>query len=91
DEKLRIEAETLWDYPNHLMAAAAIDAHARAPQADAVVQTGAGFRMLQVVDTVEGQTGTPLVASDFALYWAMLRHLGLSAAPGHGHLLGTLP
>ena len=66
DEKLRIEAETLWDYPAHLMAAAAIDANTRAPQADAVVQTGAGFRMLQVVDTVEGQTGTPLVASDFA-------------------------
>ena len=89
-EKLRIEAETLWDYPDHLMAAAAIDAHGRAPQADAVVQTGAGFRMLQVVDTVEGQTGTPLVASDFALYWAMLQHLGLSAAPGNGHLLATL-
>lgn len=91
DERLRIEAETLWDYPNHVMTAAAVDAHSRAPQADAVVQTGAGFRMLQVVDAVEGQTGTPLVASDFALYWAMLRHLGLRAAPGHGHLLGTLP
>lgn len=90
DEKLAIEAATLWDYPNHLMAAAAVDAHARAPQADAVVQTGAGFRMLQVVDTVEGQTGTPLVASDYALYWAMLRHLGLPATPGHGHLLSTL-
>jgi maleate cis-trans isomerase len=90
DEKLRIEAATLWDYPNHLIAAAAIDAHARAPEADAIVQTGAGFRMLQVVDTVEGQTGTPLVASDFALYWAMLDHLGLTAAPGHGALLATL-
>lgn len=90
EEKLRIEAETLWDYPNHLMIAAALDAHAKAPEADAIVQTGAGFRMLQVVDAVEGQTGTPLVASDFALYWAMLKHLGLPAAPGHGHLLATL-
>ncbi|MDJ0770432.1 MAG: hypothetical protein QNJ12_16675 [Ilumatobacter sp.] len=89
-EKLRIEAETLWDYPNHLMIAAAADAHERAPEADAVVQTGAGFRMLQVVDAVEGQTGTPVVASDFALYWAMLDHLGLPAAPGHGALLATL-
>lgn len=90
DEKLRIEDDTLWDYPNHLMVAAAVDAHERAPEADAVVQTGAGFRMMQVVDTVEGQTGTPLVASDFALYWAMLNHLGLQAAPGYGHLLSTL-
>ena len=90
DEKLRIEADTLWDYPNHLMLAAAVDAHDRAPEADAIVQTGAGFRMLQVVDTVEGRTGTPLVASDFALYWAMLKELGLTAAPGHGALLSTL-
>ncbi len=90
EEKLRIEAETLWDYPNHIMVAAALDAHARAPEADAVVQTGAGFRMLQVVDTVEGRTGVPIVASDVALYWAMLRHLGLAAAPGYGHLLSRL-
>ena len=90
EEKLRIEAETLWDYPDHIMIAAAVDAHLRAPEADAIVQTGAGFRMLQVVDAIEGQTGTPVVASDFALYWAMLKHLGLPAAPGYGHLLSTL-
>jgi maleate cis-trans isomerase len=90
DEKLAIEADTLWDYPNHLMVAAAVDAHRRAPGADAVVQTGAGFRMLQVADTVESQIGKPLVASDVALYWAMLDHLQLSAAPGHGHLLAML-
>jgi maleate cis-trans isomerase len=90
EEKLEIEAATLWDYPDHMMIAAALDAHGRAPEADAMVQTGAGFRMLQVVDAVEGQTAKPLVASDFALYWAMLKHLGLPAAPGHGHLLSTL-
>jgi len=87
DEKLAIEAATLWDYPNHLMVAAAIDAHERAPGADAIVQTGAGFRMLQVVDTVEGHTGVPVVASDVALYWAMLSELGLGASPGSGALL----
>jgi len=89
-EKMDIEAQTLWDYPNHIMISAAAEAHRRAPMADAIVQTGAGFRMLQVVDTVEGETGKPLVASDFALYWAMLKHLGLSAAPGYGSLLSTL-
>ena len=68
----------------------ALGAHERAPEADAIVQTGAGFRMLQVVDAIEGRTGTPLVASDFALYWAMLKHLKLPAAPGYGHLLSTL-
>lgn len=90
DEKLAIEAATLWDYPDHLMIAAAVDAHERAPEADAIVQTGAGFRMMHVVDAVEGQTGTPVVGSDFALYWAMLRELGLPAAPGYGTLLASL-
>ena len=90
DEKLAIEADTLWDYPDQLMVASAVDAHRRAPGAEAIVQTGAGFRMLQVVDQVEGLTGAPVVASDFALYWAMLAELGLAAAPGHGVLLGTL-
>ena len=90
DEKLAIEAATLWDYPDHLMAAAAVDAHRQAPDADAIVQTGAGFRMLQVADAVEERTETPVVASDVALYWAMLSELGLSAAPGHGSLLAML-
>ncbi len=90
DEMLEVEAATLWDYPNNLMISAAVDAHSRAPKADAIVQTGAGFRMLQVVDTIEGHTLTPVVASDFALYWAMLKELGLPAAPGHGHLLSTV-
>lgn len=87
NEKLAVEAATLWDYPNHLMVAAATRAHESAPKADAIVQTGAGFRMLGVVDTVEGLTGTPLVASDIALYWAMLKELGLQANPGYGTLL----
>ena len=90
EERLRIEAETLWDYPDEIMVAAAIGAHEHGPMADAVVQTGAGFRMLQVVETVENRIHKPLVASDFSLYWAMLKHLGLSAMPGHGQLLTSL-
>ncbi|MDE0605819.1 MAG: hypothetical protein OXH78_01525 [Acidimicrobiaceae bacterium] len=90
EEKLAIEAATLWDYPNHLMASATVMAHENAPDADAIVQTGAGFRMLGVIDTVEGMTGKPVVASDAALYWAMLKELGLPATPGHGALLSGL-
>ncbi len=87
DEKLDIEAASLWDYPNHLMVAAAAKAHESAPHADAIVQTGAGFRMLGVIDTVEGLTNKPVVASDAALYWAMLKELGLQANPGYGVLM----
>ncbi len=89
-EKLRIEAATFWDYPDDLMIAASLDAHRRAPEADAIVQTGAGFRMLQVIGAVEEATGTPVVASDTALYWAMLQHLGRAAQPGYGVLLDEL-
>ncbi len=90
EEKLRIEEATFWDYPDNIMFQAGVDAHQRAPMADAIVQTGAGFRMMQVVDAVEGATGKPVVGSDFALYWVMLKYLGLPAAPGYGHLLSTL-
>ncbi len=90
DEKLAIEEITFWDYPNYMMLAATIDAHKRAPKADAIVQTGAGFRMLQIVDSAEGITGKPVIASDFALYWAMLKALGLSANYGYGSLLASL-
>ena len=90
DEKLRIEAETFWDYPDGIMIRAAVDAHRRAESADAIVQTGAGFRMVQVADVVERKTRKMLIASDLALYWAMLGHLGLRAQPGHGRLLDSL-
>ena len=90
DEMLRLEDENVWDYSDHMMFAAATGAHSQAPQADAIVQTGAGMRMVRVLDMVEGATGKPLVASDGALYWAMLKRLGLGSVPGYGHLLATL-
>ncbi len=89
-EKLAIEDASHWDYPDHLIAGAALEAHRRAPEADAIVQTGSGFRMMRVVETVEAQTGKPLVASDFALYWAMLKSLKLTAVYGQGTLLASL-
>lgn len=90
DEMLASEAKTLWDYPDEDMIAACLKAHEAAPMADAIVQTGAGFRMLQVAKAAEGLTGRPIVASDFALYWAMLKELKLTAASGHGSLLASL-
>ncbi len=88
--KLSIEEASLWDYPDYLMISAALEAHKQAPTADAIVQTGAGFRMLQVVGEIENITRIPVVASDFALYWAMLRELGLQPQPGYGFLLSQL-
>ena len=63
------------------MFAAAVDAHSRAPQADAIVQTGAGMRMVRVLDMVEGATGKPLVASDGSSTSAPARSDGSHKSP----------
>lgn len=89
-EKLEIEEKTHWDYPDDMMIAAVEDIHKRAPGADAIVQTGSGFRMLPITDNCESITGKPLVASDTALYWAMLKEMGLSAESSYGYLLASL-
>lgn len=90
DAVLENERQTFWDFPAHYVVEACRMAHEAAPDADAVVQTGAGFRTRPVIETIEGLLGKPLVASDMALYWAMLRELGLQAAPGHGRLAALL-
>ncbi len=90
DAVLENERQTYWDFPAHYVVEACRLAHAAAPGVDAVVQTGAGFRTRPVVETIEGLTDSPLVSSDMALYWAMLKELGLDAAPGHGRLMATL-
>jgi maleate cis-trans isomerase len=90
DDVLENERQTCWDFPARDVVQACRLAHEAAPEADAVVQTGAGFRTRPVIETIEGITDTPLISSDMALYWAMLRELGLRPAPGHGRLMATL-
>lgn len=90
DDVLENERQTCWDFPARDVVQACRLAHEAAPDADAVVQTGAGFRTRPVIETIEGITDTPLISSDMALYWAMLRELGLRPVPGHGRLMATL-
>jgi maleate cis-trans isomerase len=91
EEQLESEAATLWDYPGKDVVRSCYAAHVAAPDADAVVQTGAGFRTMPHIASIEGLIGKPLVASDMALYWAMLRELDLKIPiKGHGHLIENL-
>ena len=91
DELLEIEAATHWCYPDSDVVAACVEAWRAAPDVDAVVQTGAGFRTVSTVAAIEDATGVPLVSSDLALYWAMLGELDLGLpVRGFGTLLGTL-
>lgn len=87
---LEIEAATLWNYPDFIVRRAIVDmARCAAPGVDAVVQTGAGFRTVSLLESIEDEIGVPVVASDGATFWATLRTLGLSAAPGFGSLLDS--
>ena len=87
--KMAIEKATRWDYPDHIVRAACLDAAARAPEAEAVVQIGAGMRPALQIAAIEDETGLPLVATDFCLYWAVLKAAGVPARAGSGRLLGT--
>lgn len=90
DELLEVEAATLWNYPPDIVRRSLLEAHAAAPQADALVQTGKGFTTVALLDEVEQRTGTTVVASDAATYWEALRHLNLAARQGFGSLLDGL-
>jgi maleate isomerase len=65
-----------------------VAAHEAAPDADVVVQTGAGMRTLDILEVAEAATGKMMVCSDNALYWEMLRGLGAKGPQtGYGALL----
>lgn len=87
--KMKIEASTRWDYPDEIVRRTCIDAAGRAPECDAICQTGAGMRTSYIVESVESETGKPLVATDIAIHWAVMQVMGIHAKPGYGQLLAS--
>lgn len=91
EQQLDVEEKTHWDYPARDVIQACVLAQQAAPDAQAVVQTGSGFRTLPHIDAIEGMMGLPLVSSDVALYWAMLRDLNMDVTVhNRGQLMSTL-
>ncbi len=91
EAQIELEDATHWDYPPGDVVKSCLIAHEAAPKADAIVQTGSGFRVTPHMEEIEGVTGKPVVPSDTALFWAMLKELDLGVPiKGHGHLMGTL-
>lgn len=86
-EALEIEAATLWNYPDFIVRRAIVEMFESDPSVDAVVQTGAGFRTVGLLTSIEAEIGVPVIASDAASFWAALRAVGLTAVPGFGTLL----
>ena len=91
EEQLEVEDQTVWDHPDRDVMESIRLAHEAARDADVVVQSGAGFRPAPHVPALEAMFDTPVVASDNALFWGMLRELDLGIpVRDHGLLLGTL-
>ncbi len=91
EAQMAVEAATIWDHPDRDCVQTVLRAHEAAPDADVVVQTGSGMRIGPHVAALEAAIGTPVVASDNALQWAMLRALDLrSPISGWGHLLSRV-
>ena len=89
EEALEIEKATLWNYPDFIVRKAIVDMYHAAPDVDAVVQTGAGFRTVGLLESIEHEIGVPVIPSDGATFWSGLSVLGLEATPGFGSLLDS--
>lgn len=67
-----------WSMTPELARAAILRAAKDAPTADAIVVTGIGARTLALLNEVESVAQRPVVGADTALYWAIIRELGLT-------------
>jgi len=80
-----------WKTPEWAVAEAVRRVAAEAKDADCVLVTGGGMRLLHMADALEKETGKTIVAGDLALYWGILRRLGITTrVAGHGRLLDSL-
>ena len=60
------------------------------PQSNCLLVTGGGMRLLHLAEELERETGRTIVAGDLALYWGILRRLGVrQGVTGHGRLLAA--
>ena len=80
-----------WKTPEWAVEEAVRRVAADAKDADCVLVTGGGMRLLHIADALERETGKTIVAGDISLYWGILRRLGLrGGVRGHGRLLASL-
>ena len=55
---------------------------------DTILQVGTALPVVTMIDSLEAETGKPIVACNAALYWQTLRALGIEdRIPGFGRLL----
>jgi maleate cis-trans isomerase len=62
-----------------------------APEADAILVSGGGMRVLDLAERLEKEINKPVIGGDISIYWGILRRLGIKDdIRGHGVLLASL-
>lgn len=88
-----------WIFPDEVAIESVMRTAEQAPDAEAIVVNGMpnwrrpdGIpeRTVHRVEAMEAAIGKPIVSSDFALYWAIFRTLGIRPEHAPGVLLSTL-
>ncbi len=88
-----------WIFPGPIAETSMLRVAEAAPNADAMVvigmpnfrrDDGLPQRIVSLAPALESAIGMPIVSSDFALYWAILRTLGVAPTGRHGRLLTQL-
>jgi maleate cis-trans isomerase len=63
----------------------------QAPEVDCILVTGGGMRLMGIVEDLEKEVGKPIIGGDIALYWGILRRLGIKKfVSRQGKLLAAL-
>jgi len=80
-----------WQTPVHAVEKAVRSVSQNAPDADCILVTGGGMRLLDIVERLEKEVGKPIIGGDLTLYWGILRRLGIKESiRGRGKLLANL-
>ena len=77
--------------PTESIRQAALEAMAKAPEADAVLIPGGQIPAAQLVASLEADLGVPVIAQNHSDFWEPLRALKINdVSAGHGRLLDSL-
>jgi maleate cis-trans isomerase len=80
-----------WETPRHALEKAVKNVSQNTTDADCILVTGGGMRLLDLAESLEKEIMKPVIGGDVALYWGILRRLGIKKnIRGYGKLLASL-